>query len=84
MSKRVSSREFFHKFGKLHAAMNPGETVIITKHGTPLGEFRKHSPKRAFKLPDFKKLGLEPKSSMAAREALYAKLLASIEGEGLS
>ena len=84
MSKRVSSREFFHNFSKLHAAMKPGETLVITKHGKPLGEFRKPALKRSFNLPDFKTLGLEPKATMAARDALYGKLMAGIEGEDLS
>ena len=84
MSKQVSSREFFHNFAKLHAAMKPGETLVITRHGKPLGEFRKQGAKRSFKMPDFKKLGLEPKGSQAARDALYEKLMGSIEGEGIS
>ena len=84
MSKRVSSREFFHNFARLHQAMKPGETLIITKHGKPLGEFRKQPAKRPFAMPDFKKLGLEPKASTAARDALYNKLMGSIEGEGIS
>ena len=83
MSKQVSSREFFHNFSKLHSAMKPGETLVITKHGKPLGEFRKQPEKRSFKMPDLKKLGLEPKASMAAREALYAKIMQSIEGESV-
>jgi hypothetical protein len=84
MSKQVSSREFFHNFSKLHAAMKPGETLVITKHGKPLGEFRKPPQKRALNLPDFKALGLEPKASMAARDTLYRKLMAGIEHEAIS
>ena len=84
MSKKVSSREFFHNFAKLHAAMKPGETLVVTKHGKPLGEFRKQTGKRTFQMPDFKKLGLEPRASLAAREALYEKLIGSTEGEGIS
>jgi len=84
MSKQVSSREFFHNFSKLHAAMKPGETLVITKHGKPLGEFRKPSEKRALNLPDFKALGLEPKASMATREALYRKLTAGIDRAAIS
>jgi hypothetical protein len=84
MPKRVSSREFFHNFAKLHAAMKPGEALVITKHGKPLGEFRKQVAKLSFEMPDFKKLGLEPKANVAARDALYQKLMGSIEGEGIS
>jgi hypothetical protein len=84
MSKQVSSREFFHNFSKLHAAMKPGEALVITKHGKPLGEFRKQPAKRVFKMPDFKKLGLEPKATMAARDALFDRLMGKIEGEGIS
>ena len=84
MSKQVSSREFFHNFSKLHAALKPGETLVITRHGKPLGEFRKRAEKRSLHLPDFKALGLEPKASMAARDALYRKLMAGIEREPVS
>jgi hypothetical protein len=83
MSKQVSSREFFHNFSKLHAAMKPGETLVITKHGKPLGEFRKPGEKRALNLPDFKALGLEPKASMAVRDTLYQKLMAGMERDGI-
>lgn len=84
MSKQVSSREFFHNFSKLHAALKPGETLVITKHGKPLGEFRKPSEKRALNPPDFKALGLEPKASMATREALYRRLTAGIDSAAIS
>ena len=84
MSRKVSSREFFHQFAKLNSELKPGETLVITKHGKPLGEFRKPAARRAFVMPDFKKLGLEPKASMAAREAVYRKLIGKIEGDGLS
>jgi antitoxin (DNA-binding transcriptional repressor) of toxin-antitoxin stability system len=84
MSKQVSSREFFHNFSKLHNAMEPGETLVITKHGKPLGDFRKPSQKRAFNLPDFKALGLKPRTSMAARDVLYRKLLLQSAGDAFS
>ena len=84
MSKRVSSREFFHQFAKLNSELKPGETLVITKHGKPLGEFRKQAARRTFQMPDFKKIGLEPKASMAAREAVYKKLMGKIEGDALS
>ena len=64
--------------------MKPGETLVITKHGKPLGEFRKPSAKRALNLPDFKALGLEPKATMTARDTLYRKLMAGIEREAVS
>ena len=84
MSRKVSSREFFHKFAKLNSELKPGETLVITKHGKPLGEFRKQAAQRTFQMPDFKKLGLEPKASMAAREAVYRKLMGEVQGDGLS
>jgi hypothetical protein len=83
MSKRVSSREFFHQFSKLYSEMKPGETLVINKHGKPLGEFRKQGPKRTFQVPDFKNLGLEPKASMAAREAVYRNLMERIQSDGI-
>ena len=84
MPKQVSSREFFHQFGKLYSAMKPGETLVINKHGKPLGEFCKQVARRPLKMPDFKKLGLEPKASVAAREAVYKKLMGEIESDRLS
>jgi hypothetical protein len=84
MSRKVSSREFFHQFAKLNSELKPGETLVITKHGKPLGEFRKQAARRTLQVPDFKKLGLEPKASMAVREALYKKLMGKIESGGLS
>ena len=84
MKKQVSSREFFHGFARLHAAMKPGETLVITKHGKPLGEFTKQGAKKAVRLPELKTLGLEPAASLAAREGLYRKLMGEIESESVS
>ncbi len=84
MKKRVSSREFFHSFARLHAAMKPGDTLVITKHGKPLGEFTKQPIKKSFPLPDLKTLGLEPDASLAARDLLYKKVMGEIEREGVA
>jgi antitoxin (DNA-binding transcriptional repressor) of toxin-antitoxin stability system len=84
MSRTVSSREFFHNFAKLNKELKSGETLVITKHGKPLGEFRKPAKRRKFQMPDFKKLGLEPKASMTAREKVYRRLIGKIEGESVS
>lgn len=83
MKKQVSSREFFHGFAKLHAAMKPGESLVITKHGKPLGEFIKQPAQKSFAMPDLKELGMEPDATLAVRDALYEKLMANIEREGL-
>ena len=54
--KKVSAREFLHGFAKMHAKLGPGESVTITRHGKPLGEFTKVAPPSKISLPDFEKI----------------------------
>jgi len=46
--KKLTAREFQHQFSKTAEALNPGESVTITKHGKPLGVFTR-LPKRKIK-----------------------------------
>jgi len=55
MKKKVSAREFLHRFAKIHGSLQPGENVTITRRGHPLGTFVKASPARKIRLPDFAK-----------------------------
>jgi hypothetical protein len=75
MKKKVSAREFLHGFASLEKKMAPGESVTITRHGEPLGEFTKKPAAEKIKLPDFekdaKKLGINRKEG----NALLARLL---------
>lgn len=55
MKKKVSAREFLHQFAKVHASLEPGESVIVTRHGEILGRFVKESAAKKVRLPDFAK-----------------------------
>ncbi|MHC1765455.1 MAG: type II toxin-antitoxin system Phd/YefM family antitoxin [Verrucomicrobiia bacterium] len=50
--KQVSAREFQKQFGQLAKALAEGQTVQVTHHGKPLGEFTKSSPRKV-KTPNF-------------------------------
>lgn len=73
--KKISAREFLHGFGKLHNSLEPGQSVLITKNGKPLGRFVKE-PQRGLKLPDFRKDALADGSSTEIGDRLLKKLLA--------
>ena len=49
--KAATSREFQRRFANLSRKLRAGESIIITKHGRPLGVFTKaFKPRRA---PDY-------------------------------
>ena len=48
--KRITAREFQKEFGKLIKSLPAGETVEITLHGKPLGQFTK-GQRRKVKMP---------------------------------
>ena len=50
--KQITAREFQKAFGKLAQALSEGQTVEVTHHGKPLGQFTK-GVKRKVKTPDF-------------------------------
>ena len=62
--KRFTAREFQKEFGKLTKSLPAGQTVEITLHGKPLGQFTK-GLRRKVKMPDFlenlRQAGCDPK-----------------------
>ena len=65
MKKKVTAREFLHHFAKLEKELRPGESVTVTRRGTPLGMFVKESSPAKVGLPDFEadasRSGFDPK-----------------------
>ena len=53
MKKTVSAREFSHQFAKLEKQLRPGESIMITRRGQPLGRFIKELVKPKRPMPDF-------------------------------
>ena len=52
--KKVSIRQMIHGFAKLNDSLKPGETVDITNHGEPIGQYTKRPARRArAKMPNF-------------------------------
>ena len=52
MKKQVTAREFQHGFAKTAESLKPGQSITITKRGSPLGIFTR-LPNRPIKMPDF-------------------------------
>ena len=50
--KKVTARQFQHRFGKTAQALQPGQSVTITNRGKPLGLFTR-LPARRIKTPNF-------------------------------
>ena len=50
--KKVSAREFQHGFSKHAHSLKPGQSVVVTNHGRPVGVFTKAGPSRR-KAPNF-------------------------------
>lgn len=50
--KKVSAREFQHGFGKHAQSLKPGQSVVVTNRGKPLGVFTKAGHPRP-KAPNF-------------------------------
>jgi len=75
--KKVSVRQIVHGFSKLHESLKPGQSVDITSHGQPIGQYIKR-PARRVKMPNFYKacrLGYGPKVG----DELVKRLLAEDE-----
>jgi antitoxin (DNA-binding transcriptional repressor) of toxin-antitoxin stability system len=75
MSKKVSAREFLHQFASLEKKLRPGESVTVTRHGKPVGEFTKRPTKQKIKMPDFEKDAKRAGISVEAGDRLLARLL---------
>jgi hypothetical protein len=75
MSKKVSAREFLHHFASLEKKLRPGESVTVTRHGTPIGEFTKRPAKPKIKMPDFKKDACRLGYGTEVGDRLLARLL---------
>lgn len=50
--KRIAARDFQKQFGKLAKSLGDGQTVEVTLHGKPFGEFTKGT-RRKIAMPDF-------------------------------
>lgn len=75
--KKVSVRQIVHGFARLNDELKPGQSVDITSHGQPIGQYTKRpTPRR--KLPNFYKacqLGFGPEVG----DVLGKRLLADDE-----
>jgi hypothetical protein len=72
--KQIDSRQFQKAFGKLTGALKPGQSLLITHHGKPLGAFTK-TPARKIKTPNFLKnleaTGLDPAVGQSILDRFY-------------
>ena len=75
--KQVSAREFQKQFGQLAKALAEGQTLQITHHGKPLGQFTKGS-RHKVRTPDFldnlRKIGSDPALGDRVLEEFNASL----------
>jgi len=63
--KKVSVRQIVHGFAKLHESLKPGQSVAITSHGLPIGQYIKRPPaasKCRISIKRRAKTGMAPKS----------------------
>jgi hypothetical protein len=74
MNRKVCSREFLHGFSKLQKKLQPGESVVVTRRGQPLGTFTKDGPARML-FPDFEKRASKPGFTNKIGDQLLARLL---------
>lgn len=75
MKKKVTAREFLHQFAKLERGLRPGESIMITRRGQPLGRFTKEVIKQRMALPDFEKDASQPGFTTKDGNALLARML---------
>jgi hypothetical protein len=72
--KKITSREFQKAFGKVSANLKPGQSVLITHHGKPVGAFTK-SPIRKIPCPNFlanlEKAGADEKAGASLLKNFY-------------
>jgi len=75
--KKATVRQIVHSFAKLNQSLRAGETVEITAHGKPIGQYTK-APARRVKMPNFYKacqLGYGP----AVGDELAKRILADVQ-----
>jgi antitoxin (DNA-binding transcriptional repressor) of toxin-antitoxin stability system len=75
MNRSVSAREFLHNFAALEKQLPPGEGVVVTRRGEPIGTFVKQGPKTNVAMPDFKKDASGPGFTTMDGDLLLARML---------
>lgn len=75
--KRVTAREFQHHFGKLAAALKPGESIQVTRQGKVAGIYHK-PPERKIPFPDYRQRLSQHDYDEAAGNALLGTLDATL------
>lgn len=75
MSKKVTAREFLHRFATLEKQLRPGESLTVTRRGEPMGTFTKVPPKQCVPMPDFEKDASGPEFTAKDGDALLARML---------
>ena len=73
--KKVTAREFLHQFAKIEKQLEPGESVIVTRRGTPVGKFVKDESPKKISLPYFEKDASRPGFSVKDGNELLARML---------
>jgi hypothetical protein len=76
MKRKLTSREFLHGFSKVQADLKPGQTLVITNRGKPMGEFTKASERPKVKMPDFEKIAKSHGYGPEVGDALLKRMLA--------
>ena len=75
VSKKVSAREFLHRFASLEKQLRPGESITVTRRGKPVGRFMKEPAKPKIQMPDFEKDANRPGFTTKDGDALLARML---------
>lgn len=73
--KTVSAREFLHQFAALQKELRPGDSVVITRRGEPVGRFTKEPARPNVPLPDFEKDASRPGFTTTDGNALLSRML---------
>lgn len=73
--KRVTAREFLHRFASLEKGLRPGESIMVTRRGKPLGRFTKEAGESKVPLPDFEKDATRPGFTARDGKLLLARML---------
>jgi hypothetical protein len=71
--RKVTAKEFQHRFGKLSASLKPGQTLQVIRDGNVDGVYQK-APKRKIPFPDFKTWLKQHDYSEESGEALLRTL----------